>query len=182
MMIAVLRLGHRAGRDPRISTHCALVARAFGARILFYSGDHDGGLEDSVNSIVRNWGGDFRIEYEKGWRKRISGWKGARVHLTMYGMPVLKKISEIRKSGRSKDLLVIIGGEKVHWEVYQMVDYNISVTCQPHNVIKSNMTIIKYAVQTTYFHNGFFCYINHSSKRDLRSSGLHLRMRGLFLV
>jgi len=134
-MIAVLRLGHRAGRDPRISTHCALVARAFGARILFYSGDHDGGLEDSVNSIVRNWGGDFRIEYEKGWRKRISGWKGARVHLTMYGMPVLKKISEIRKSGRSKDLLVIIGGEKVHWEVYQMVDYNISVTGQPHSEV-----------------------------------------------
>ena len=30
-MINVLRLGHRIGRDKRITTHVALVARAFGA-------------------------------------------------------------------------------------------------------------------------------------------------------
>jgi tRNA (cytidine56-2'-O)-methyltransferase len=30
-MITVLRIGHRLGRDKRITTHVALVARAFGA-------------------------------------------------------------------------------------------------------------------------------------------------------
>ena len=30
-MIIVLRIGHRIGRDKRITTHVALVARAFGA-------------------------------------------------------------------------------------------------------------------------------------------------------
>ena len=29
--IEVLRLGHRVGRDPRITTHLALVSRAMGA-------------------------------------------------------------------------------------------------------------------------------------------------------
>ena len=29
--VDVLRLGHRKGRDPRITTHLALVGRAFGA-------------------------------------------------------------------------------------------------------------------------------------------------------
>ena len=38
-MIVVLRLGHRIGRDARISTHCGLVARALGANKIIYSGD-----------------------------------------------------------------------------------------------------------------------------------------------
>ncbi len=33
--VSVLRLGHRAGRDPRLTTHVALAARAFGARRLY---------------------------------------------------------------------------------------------------------------------------------------------------
>ncbi|MFP4115651.1 MAG: hypothetical protein ACLFTQ_00385 [Candidatus Aenigmatarchaeota archaeon] len=30
-MLAVLRLNHRAGRDKRMTTHCALTSRALGA-------------------------------------------------------------------------------------------------------------------------------------------------------
>ncbi len=133
-MITVLRLGHRAGRDPRISTHCALVARAFGADRIVYSGEHDGELEKSVRSIVSNWGGPFEIRYEKGWKRLIKEFTGKKVHLTMYGIPVQQKISEIRKSG-SRDMLVIIGGQKVPSEVYHMADHNISVTGQPHSEV-----------------------------------------------
>ncbi len=131
-MITVLRLGHRVGRDPRISTHCALVARAFGAASLIYSGEHDLGLEKSVRSIVENWGGPFEIRHESGWRSVIRDFRGKSVHLTMYGLPVMEKIGEIRKS---KNILVIIGGQKVPAEVYHMVDFNVGVTGQPHSEV-----------------------------------------------
>ena len=131
-MITVLRLGHRAGRDPRISTHCALVARAFGADKMIYSGEHDSELEKSVAKTVENWGHGFEISYEKNWRDVIRKFGGRKVHLTMYGMPIQRKIKEIRKKG---NILVIIGGQKVPSEVYHIVDYNISVTNQPHSEV-----------------------------------------------
>lgn len=132
MMITVLRLGHRAGRDPRISTHCALVARALGAEKLIYTGEHDGDIETSVRKIVENWGGPFEISYEKSWRKVVKNFPGKSVHLTMYGLPMQKEIGKIRKS---KNVLVVIGGEKVPMEVYHAVDYNIGVTNQPHSEV-----------------------------------------------
>lgn len=130
--VEVLRLGHRIRRDPRISTHCALVTRAFGADTIHYSGDHDSGLEESVRNIVGKWGGSFEIRHEKNWRKLIKNFPGKKVHLTMYGIPFGEKTGEIKKSGK---VLVIIGGEKVPYEVYQMVDFNISVTGQPHSEV-----------------------------------------------
>lgn len=132
MKVIVLRLGHRAGRDPRISTHCALVARAFGADGMIYSGEHDSDFEDSVNNIVKRWGGPFELRHEKNWRKTITSWKGASVHLTIYGMPVQEKMEGIRKA---RNLLIIIGGQKVPAEVYHRVDHNISVTGQPHSEV-----------------------------------------------
>jgi len=131
-MITVLRLGHRAGRDPRISTHCALVARALGAGKLIYTGEHDGGMEASVKKIVGNWGGPFEISHEKSWRKVVREFPGKSVHLTMYGLPLQKEIGKIRKS---RNVLVVIGGEKVPMEVYHAVDYNIGVTSQPHSEV-----------------------------------------------
>jgi tRNA (cytidine56-2'-O)-methyltransferase len=131
-MITVLRLGHRAGRDPRISTHCALVARALGAGKLIYTGEHDSGMEESVRDIVKNWGGPFEIKHEKGWRKVVKDFPGKSVHLTMYGLPLQKEIGKIR---RTRNMLVVIGGEKVPMEVYHAVDYNIAVTGQPHSEV-----------------------------------------------
>ena len=37
----VLRLGYRLGRDPRITTHLALVSRALGANRFLLAGDED---------------------------------------------------------------------------------------------------------------------------------------------
>ena len=50
----------------------------------------------------------------------------------MYGMPLQKQVTKIRKS---KNLLVVIGAEKVPPDVYQLSDYNIGVTNQPHSEI-----------------------------------------------
>ena len=132
-MITVLRLGHRIGRDTRISTHCGLVSRAFGAERIIYSGERDESLLNSVSSVVMNWGGTFLVEYEKNWRKVLRDWKGDIVHLTMYGLRLQDKIGEIREA--KKDLLVVIGGEKVPGEVYQAATWNIGVTNQPHSEV-----------------------------------------------
>ena len=48
MHISVLRLDHRLPRDERITTHVALVARAFGASEMIYTGQYDSGLEKSI--------------------------------------------------------------------------------------------------------------------------------------
>ncbi len=133
-MICVLRLGHRIERDKRLSTHCGLVARAFGAQKLVYTGQKDSGLEESINSVTKGWGGPFTIEHTESARKLIKDWEGKSVHLTVYGIPVKKKIRTLRKI---RNLLIVIGGEKVPPEVYQECDWNVSVTSQPHSEVAS---------------------------------------------
>jgi len=133
MAIWVLRLGHRRVRDQRITSHCALVARSFGAKGITYSGDKDENLEKSIRKVVENWGGPFEINYEKNWKKIIKNWKGKIVHLTMYGLPIQDFINEIK--GCKKDLLVIIGSQHVPGEVYHLTDWNVAVTNQPHSEV-----------------------------------------------
>ena len=136
-MIEVLRLSHRIPRDQRTSTHVALVARAFGASKIYYSGMKDKSFEDSVNKIVEKFGGPFSIEYYKKdleliKEKSAQGFKI--VHLTMFGKPIQNKITYIR---RNKNILVIVGGEKVEGEVYKLCDFNVAVTSQPHSEVSS---------------------------------------------
>jgi len=133
-MIHILRIGHRPFRDQRITTHCCLVARSFGADKIIYSGEKDQKLEEGMKKIVNNWGGKFQISYEKNWKKLIEEYKKKFliVHLTMYGLPIQKTISRIRKY---KKLLIIVGGEKVPGEVYNYADHNIAVTSQPHSEV-----------------------------------------------
>ncbi len=134
-MISVLRLGHRVQRDARISTHCGLVARAFGASEIIFSGEKDEKLVKGLRKVVKNWGGPFSVRYEKNCRKVVRRYKKKRfivVHLTMYGMPYKKEIKKLR---HKRNLLLIIGSEKVPGEIYQIADYNIAVTNQPHSEV-----------------------------------------------
>ena len=80
---------------------------------------------------MKNWGGPFSIKYEKNYRKIIKKYKTV-IHLTMYGMPLKK---EIRKIKKKRNILEIIGGEKVPAEIYYLADYNIAVTNQPHSEV-----------------------------------------------
>lgn len=134
-MIVILRLGHRVGRDDRISTHCGLVSRALGASSIIYSGDHDDNMVAGINSVSERWGGKFGVSYSPNWKKVIVDFKRRKftvVHLTAYGMPLQKKIGAIKKN---KNVLAIVGSEKVPGEVYQLADFNIAVTDQPHSEI-----------------------------------------------
>ncbi len=135
MKVIILRLGHRISRDHRISTHCGLVARALGADGIVYTGEHDQSVLESVRRVSEQWGGRFAAQYEAGWKKVVAAYKRkgfAVVHLTVYGMPVQKTIRRIKNRGK---ILVVIGGEKVPWEMYGLADFNVSVTGQPHSEI-----------------------------------------------
>ncbi|MBS3067531.1 tRNA (cytidine(56)-2'-O)-methyltransferase [Candidatus Micrarchaeota archaeon] len=136
MKISILRLGHRLPRDERITTHVALVARAFGASEIIYTGQHDGSLESSVSRLAKEWGGEFSIKYEKNYEKIINEYKKngfVIVHLTMYGLP-LPEIGSRLKADCS-GLLIIVGGEQVPKEVYEIADFNIAITSQPHSEV-----------------------------------------------
>jgi len=135
--ICAFRMGHRKGRDPRISTHVALTARAFGANGMFFSGDKDPKFEESVRKVISNWGGEFTIEYVKSWKAFLSNWRltGKLVHLTMYGLNLHDVIEEIRSC--DKELLIIVGGQKVPGELYSLADWNVSITNQPHSEVSA---------------------------------------------
>ncbi|MEA3343781.1 MAG: tRNA (cytidine(56)-2'-O)-methyltransferase [archaeon] len=132
MGVTVLRLGHRHYRDQRLTTHVALTARALGAEKVILSGEKDEKIIGSVKDIARRWGGDFEVEYEKNYRRIINNFHGVKVHLTMYGLRVQDKMKDIRGE---KDVLVVLGSEKVPRDVYHMVDYNIAVGSQPHSEV-----------------------------------------------
>ena len=107
--LEVLRLGYRRGRDPRITTHLALVARAMGADGFLLAGDEDQEMFDNLNSVSDRFGGSLDTEHVKGLsylRKHVEG-GGVAVHLTMYGEPFRKAIPKIR---RDKPVVVVVGG------------------------------------------------------------------------
>src|SRR3989344_4286837 len=131
MQIEVLRLSHRIQRDPRLSTHVSLTSRAFLASKLFYSGNKDSSLENSINKVTQQFGGDFEIEYVKDPIKLIKEKKKESylvVHLTVYGLTLPSTLFKIKKSSK---ILVIVGGEKVPPEIFELSDFNISITSQP---------------------------------------------------
>ena len=138
--IVVLRLGHRKERDKRITTHVCLVARAFGADGCIISGERDDGVIESVKDVTSRWGGPFYCVYEQNWRKVLRDWKRRHsaiiVHLTMYGINIPDVIDEIREKWRSGyDMLVVVGAEKVPFEVYEIANYNVAISNQPHSEV-----------------------------------------------
>ena len=57
MNIEVLRIGQRIVRDDRVTTHVALVARAFGASKI-YMNEVGPEIQDTVEKMNDTWGGD----------------------------------------------------------------------------------------------------------------------------
>lgn len=137
MSVYVLRLGHRPRRDERVTTHLILAARAFGASGAYYTGVRDPSMEESIRKVCEDWGGRFPLEYVSDWRRTINGWKerGQVIHLTMYGLPLMEVISQIRSDPAPK--LVVVGGAKVPGEVFRLADWNVSVTSQPHSEVSA---------------------------------------------
>ena len=139
-MITVLRIGHRIGRDKRITTHVALVARAFGAdKVIIDTKDLN--IEKNIKSVCKRFGGNFTIETGVDYKKTIKQWDGTVVHLTMYGEELDKSIKNI---GKNKNLLIVLGAEKVPPQVYEMADFNVSVGNQPHSEVAALAVFLDY--------------------------------------
>ncbi|MBY9001165.1 MAG: tRNA (cytidine(56)-2'-O)-methyltransferase [Candidatus Heimdallarchaeota archaeon] len=137
MNLVILRLFHRHMRDKRMTTHIALTARAFGAEELFYTGNHDSSIEESIERITKEWGGNFQINYIENELAFIKKWKkedGIIVHLTMFGIELEDKLDDLRLKSNNK-CLVIVGGTKVPGAIYQLADYNIAIGHQPHSEV-----------------------------------------------
>ncbi|ELZ24328.1 tRNA 2'-O-methylase [Halosimplex carlsbadense 2-9-1] len=135
--VAVLRLGHRPGRDDRMTTHVGLTARALGAdRVVF--GPKASGSADTVRDITDRFGGPFEVEVTDAPKATISDWSGPVVHLTMYGLPIQDVQGDLRASLDGGDpVLFVVGAEKVSFDVYERADYNVAVTNQPHSEVAS---------------------------------------------
>ncbi|MBU1197920.1 tRNA (cytidine(56)-2'-O)-methyltransferase [Candidatus Micrarchaeota archaeon] len=135
-MITILRLGHRIERDKRITTHCGLVARALLADRFILCGEKDESILESLRSVTKKWGGKFKVSYEPKPQSFLKRQKRAlKIHLTFYGEDFEKKIPKIKPQSKGKSVIVIIGSEKVPTDVYYLVDYNLSVTRQPHSEV-----------------------------------------------
>jgi len=132
--ITVLRLGHRIERDKRATMHVFLTARALSASEVVYSGQRDRDLERGIQDVVKRWGGPFEVRYERNRKKMLQNWKakGIICHLTMYGININESLDQIP---RDKPVLVIVGSQKVHKDVYQLADYNIAIGNQPHSEV-----------------------------------------------
>ncbi|MFD1569344.1 tRNA (cytidine(56)-2'-O)-methyltransferase [Halorubrum laminariae] len=146
--VVVLRYGHRPGRDDRMTTHVGLTARALGAERVVFP-DNAGQSAETVRDITDRFGGPFDVELRGDQKAIVRNFEGVVVHLTMYGERVQDVESEIRESvgldtaiesagdGASapQNLLVVVGGEKVPWALYERADYNVGVTNQPHSEV-----------------------------------------------
>jgi tRNA (cytidine56-2'-O)-methyltransferase len=132
--VCVLRLGHRPGRDNRMTTHVGLTARALGADRVVIAGDASQSRA-TIEDITARFGGPFEVELTDEWRPLIRDWPGAVVHLTMYGERVQDLEGEIRERHESEPLLVVVGSQKVPFDVYEASEFNVGVTNQPHSEV-----------------------------------------------
>ncbi|GAA0715689.1 tRNA (cytidine56-2'-O)-methyltransferase [Halorubrum trapanicum] len=144
--VVVLRYGHRPGRDDRMTTHVGLTARALGAdRVIFP--DNAGQSAETVRDITDRFGGPFAVELRDDQKAIVRDFDGVVVHLTMYGERVHDVEEDVREAvgldgpdvieeaSPPRDLLVVVGGEKVPWALYERADFNVGVTNQPHSEV-----------------------------------------------
>ena len=136
MKIEILRIGQRLVRDDRVTSHVALVSRAFGAEKIFMT-EVNPEIKDTLDKINKNWGGVFEIEFIDNWKSILKNKKNENfkiVHLTMYGQTINDIQNRIREEQK---LLVVVGAEKVPREIYEFADYNVGVGSQPHSEISA---------------------------------------------
>ena len=138
--IRIMRIGHRPDRDKRVTTHVALSSRALGASAV-YVDTRDPGLEEGIHGVTERFGGGFEIKTGVKWKDALKDFDGTVVHLTMYGHRMDEALPKIPKD---RDMMIVVGAEKVPAEVYQRADFNVSVGNQPHSEI-SALAIFLYA-------------------------------------
>jgi tRNA (cytidine56-2'-O)-methyltransferase len=154
MVIEVVRIGQRVVRDDRVTTHVALVARAFGAERI-YMNEINPEIKETLGKINDSWGGNFSIEFMDSWKQILKMKKENNfkiIHLTMYGENINEIQSKLRKEEK---LLVVVGAEKVPREIYEYADYNIAIGSQPHSEISGLAILLDRIQNGAQFNNTF---------------------------
>jgi tRNA (cytidine56-2'-O)-methyltransferase len=132
--VVVLRLDHRPGRDDRMTTHVGLTARALGAdRVVFP--DNAGQARETVEAVTERFGGPFEVDQTDSPHAFVRNFEGRVAHLTMYGQPIQDVVPAVTEAHATDPLLVVVGGEKVPFSVYERADWNVAVTNQPHSEV-----------------------------------------------
>lgn len=130
---AVLRLGHRPGRDKRMTTHVGLTARALGLKKM-YMDNLDPDIKSTVEDVGDRFGGNFEVIEKENWKNQIKKWEGTTIHLTMYGDDINDFFEDVNER-KIDNPLIIVGSKKVPKKVYDLVDFNVSVGNQPHSEV-----------------------------------------------
>ncbi|MBS3921777.1 MAG: tRNA (cytidine(56)-2'-O)-methyltransferase [Nitrosarchaeum sp.] len=153
MVIEVVRIGQRLVRDDRVTTHVALVARAFGCSKIFMT-EVNPEIKDTIEKINNTWGGDFVVEFIDNWKSIVKMKKNDSkiVHLTMYGESINDVDIQLRKE---ENLLIVVGAEKVPREIYELADYNVGIGNQPHSEISALAIILDRIQKGQQFKNSF---------------------------
>jgi len=149
MKIEVLRIGQRLVRDDRVTTHVALVSRAFGAsKILMQEVNPE--IKKTISDVNRTWGGTFEVEIINNWKKVLKSKKNSFkiVHLTMYGENIDSVTDRLKQE---EQILIVVGAEKVPREVYDLADYNVAVGNQPHSEISALAVLLDRVLQGRQF-------------------------------
>ncbi len=135
--LVVLRIGHRPGRDDRMTTHVGLTARALGAD-RFVLASNDGRPLTTIDDVTERFGGPFTTDLVENAGAFLNEWAGMIVHLTMYGLPIQDQLPRLReRCPPGCDLAIVVGAEKVPFSVYELADWNLAVTNQPHSEVAS---------------------------------------------
>jgi len=154
LVIEVVRIGQRIVRDDRVTTHVALVSRAFGAEKIFMT-EVNPEIKDTLEKINKTWGGNFAVEFIDKWKSIIKKKKEENfriVHLSMYG----ENINDVQeKISAEENLLVVVGAEKVPREIYDLADYNVGVGSQPHSEISALAILLDRIQQGKQFEKTF---------------------------
>ena len=154
MVIEVVRIGQRLVRDDRVTTHVALVSRAFGAEKIFMT-EVNPEIKETLEKINKTWGGNFVVEFIDKWKSVVKKKKEKNfkvVHLTMYG----ENINDIQEKLRKEEnLLVVVGAEKVPREIYELADFNVGVGSQPHSEISALAILLDRVQKGAQLDEGF---------------------------
>ncbi len=155
MVIEVVRIGQRVIRDDRVTTHVALVSRAFGASKIFMTKVNPE-IKETLKKINTTWGGNFVVEFIDNWKSIIKKKKNDNykiVHLTMYGENINETQKKIEKE---ENLLIVVGAEKVPREIYELADYNVGIGSQPHSEISALAILLDRIQRGQQFERKFF--------------------------
>jgi len=154
--IFILRIDHRVFRVSRVIKHVCLTARALGADGVIIADREDKVVESTIRDVTNRFGGPFEVQSGKPWKQAIRDWRatgGRIVHLTAYGLPLPKILPEIQDINR--DLLVIVGSEKMPGEIFKIADWNVSVTNHPMSEVDALAIIIDWFRQHQEFDHEF---------------------------